>query len=424
MSPAKKAAMETEETEAVEETTAEEQSEELVAEEEEEASVEIEEEAPVVIEDEEEPVKVETGEEETEPAVVEVEPEEESVVVTEDEPPKEETMQTEEVAPGTEPEPVAAPPAVEKPLLDPETVEAMEELDGELPDEIDTPKLLVQELDPKTTEDDLKEYFSTFGEVRMVKLKKDDEGDSKGFCFVVFSDPANISKALEKEQHEIGEKVVKLTTAMPSSEKMKTNKLFIGGLPAALSEEHLRNYFEKYGKIHQFQFIINKLTNIRKAFCFITFESPESVEKITEGKVPPNSVVHTIDGHTVDCKKKFDEDHPVQKKIKARSAQYNSNRNNNHQGYNSGYSQGQYDAAAAAYGSTYGAAGAYGAGAYGAAPGYDQYYAQYGYQYGYPGYSYPGYGYPAGYQYPPGYGSAYGPVKQQNNRSNSTYKPY
>jgi len=312
----------------------------------------------------------------------------------------------------------AAPQAAEPiPEVDPETRAMIEDLDSELPDEIDSPKVLVQCLAESTSEDTLKEYFSKFGEVRIAKLKKDQEGKSKGFAFVIFSDTANIAKALEQSDHEIDETVAKLSKAMPSSEKMKTNKLFVGGLPAALSEEQLRVYFEKYGKIQNFQFIVNKMTNTRKAFCFILFESSEAVEKITEGKIPPNSVVHTIEGHTVDCKKKFDEDHPVQKKIKARSAQYNSNRQHNYHNSNNYSAQGQYDASAA---------GAYaGYGAYGAYSGYEQYYGAYG-AYGYPGYGYPypGYAYP-GYAYPQAqaYGSSqYGPVKQ--NRSNSSYKPY
>ena len=356
------------------------------------------------------------------------EPEQEtSVVVTDDTVPP----GTEAAVPAMESEaapeqPVAGPekpeetpkeeaptPAAEPvPEVDPETRAMIEDLDSELPDEIDSPKVLVQSLAESTSEDTLKEYFSKFGEVRIAKLKKDGEGKSKGFAFIIFSDTANIAKALEQSDHEIDGAAAKLSKAMPSSEKMKTNKLFVGGLPAALSEEQLRVYFEKYGKIQNFQFIVNKMTNTRKAFCFILFESTEAVEKITEGKIPPNSVVHTIEGHTVDCKKKFDEDHPVQKKIKARSAQYNSNRQHNYHN-NNNYAQGQYDASAGAYA---------GYGAYGYS-GYEQYYGAYG-AYGYPGYGYPypGYAYP-GYAYPQAaYGSQYGPVKQ--NRSNSSYKPY
>lgn len=356
--------------------------------------------------------------------------EEDSVVVTDETPAEvesEEAMEapTEEAAAETGETPavatVEAPESMEPetrssesepvPEVDPETKAAIDELDADLPDDIDSPKVLVRDLAPTTTETQLKEHFSKFGEVRVAKLKKDSEGTSKGIAFIIFSDNSNITKAVQEAEQEIDGATAKLSKAMPSADKMKTNKLFVGGLPAALSEEQLKMYFEKYGKIQNFQFILNKMTNSRKAFCFILFESPESVEKITEGKIPPNSVVHTIEGHTVDCKKKFDEDHPVQRKIKARSQQYNSNRNQNYQNYN----QGQYDPSAYAGYAGYG----------GAYPGYEQYYGAYG-AYGayagYPGYGYAGYpGYP-GYAYPQGYGSAYGPVKPA--RSGGNYKPY
>ena len=306
-------------------------------------------------------------------------------------------------------------PVATQPELAADAKDAIDELEADLPDEIDSHKILVQDLEESTSEDTLKEYFSKFGEVRIAKLKKDPEGKSKGFAFVIFSDTANITKALEQEEHQVDSKTVRLTKAIPSSDKMKTNKLFVGGLPAALSEDQLRAYFEKYGLIQNFQFIVNKMTNTRKAFCFIVFDNADAVEKITEGKIPPNSVVHTIEGHTVDCKKKFEEDHPVQRKIKARSAQYNQNRQNNY--HNNSYGQGHYDQPATAAYAGYGAYPGY--------SGYEQYYGAYG-AYGYPGYGYPysGYAYPA-YPYPPAYGaSAYGPAKTNRSGVNYSYKPY
>eukprot|EP00116_Pleurobrachia_bachei_P008327 sb/3468589/ len=253
------------------------------------------------------------------------------------------------------------------------------------------------------------------------------EGKSKGFGVIMFEDTSNIDKALDKPVQELDGEEIRLSKAMPSYDKMRTNKLFVGGLPSALSEDQLKAYFETFGKIQNFQFILNKVTNTRKAFCFIIFESEDAVERITEGKIPPNSVVHTIDGHTVDCKKKFEEDHPVQKKIKARSSLYS------------------FEAAAAAAYTGFPGAAAAANFAYPTA-GYEQYYGAAAYAAaaaGYPGYptaaaSYPGY--PAGFHgyaafptaaasfaaYPAqaaAYHSAYGPIKQNRNGA-ANFKPY
>ena len=52
-----------------------------------------------------------------------------------------------------------------------------------------TSDLIVLGLPWKTTEQDLKDYFSTFGEVLMVQVKKDIKtGHSKGFGFVRFTE--------------------------------------------------------------------------------------------------------------------------------------------------------------------------------------------------------------------------------------------
>lgn len=49
----------------------------------------------------------------------------------------------------------------------------------------------------KTTEDSLKEYFSTIGEVLMVQIKKDlRTGQSKGFGFIRFASYEGQMKAL------------------------------------------------------------------------------------------------------------------------------------------------------------------------------------------------------------------------------------
>jgi RNA recognition motif-containing protein len=275
---------------------------------------------------------------------------------------------------------------------------------------LNSQKIVVSNLAESTTDNVLKEYFSKYGEVKYGSVKMVD-GKSKCFAAVIFSDSVNHTKAMEDKDHEIESTPVKLTEVGPSEESVKTNKLFVGGLPAELHEKELSEYFSKFGTILNFQFVQNRMNGLRKPFCFILFDDTEAVEKITLGKIPPNSVVHTIEGLTVDCKKKFDESHPIQQKIKARSQAYKQNYSNN-SGPPSQYPQ--YDPSQQNY-----------SGYPGYYPGYEGYYAGY---YGYPGYgypAYPGYGYP-GYSYPQaGYGaSSYGPVKPSSRSQSGHQKPY
>lgn len=182
----------------------------------------------------------------------------------------------------------------------------------------DDRKIIVRQLDFNTTQTTIEQYFSHYGHVREIIMKFNETGRSKGFCFVVFNDKQAMEEALKCE-HEIDGKKVQVRRAGENAGSNMTNKLFCGGLPHALSEDDLREYFTQFGAISSFEFIFEKGTQVRRHFCFILFEDPNSVEKIVEGKLPPGSVVHHIGKYRVECKKKFEDNHPIQKKVKRES---------------------------------------------------------------------------------------------------------
>ena len=182
----------------------------------------------------------------------------------------------------------------------------------------DDRKIIVRQLDFNTTQTTIESYFSHYGHVREIIMKFNETGRSKGFCFVVFNDKQSLEGVLNKE-HEIDGKKVQVRRAGETAGNNMTNKLFCGGLPHALSEEDLSEYFSQFGQISNFEFIFEKGTQVRRHFCFILFEDPNSVEKIVEGKLPPGSVVHHIGKYRVECKKKFEDNHPIQKKVKRES---------------------------------------------------------------------------------------------------------
>ena len=182
----------------------------------------------------------------------------------------------------------------------------------------DDRKIIVRQLDFNTTQTTIEHYFSQYGHVREIIMKFNETGRSKGFCFVVFNDKQAMEEVL-KSEHEIDGKQVQVRRAGETAGNNLTNKLFCGGLPHALSEDDLREYFSQYGQISNFEFIFEKGTQVRRHFCFILFEDPNAVEKIVEGKLPPGSVVHHIGKYRVECKKKFEDNHPIQKKVKRES---------------------------------------------------------------------------------------------------------
>jgi len=195
-------------------------------------------------------------------------------------------------------------------------------------------KIIVRQINYKTSEDTLREYFASYGEISKLNLKTNSDGTSRGFGFIVFKEEATVSKVLEVEEHSIDDRKVMVDKATPLAEKMNTTKMFIGKLANELTEEDLKTYFGTFGEVKTVEFVFNRTTNERRGFCFIEMCNADDVEKITEGKIPPNSATHTINEHEIVCRKKFDDDHPVQKKLKQRE------RNNRMRNY--GYDQGGY----------------------------------------------------------------------------------
>lgn len=69
-------------------------------------------------------------------------------------------------------------------------------------------KLFIGGISSYTTEERLKDYFSNFGDVLEVEIKKDRiTGRLRGFGFIVFADPAVADRVL-LEKHNIDGRMV------------------------------------------------------------------------------------------------------------------------------------------------------------------------------------------------------------------------
>ncbi|MCL7048394.1 hypothetical protein MKW94_028845 [Papaver nudicaule] len=71
--------------------------------------------------------------------------------------------------------------------------------------------------------------------------------------------------------------------------QFRTKKIFVGGLPFGSTEEEFKAYFEKFGRATE--------VVISKGFGFITFDSEEAVENVTQRRF------HELNGKAVEVKK-------------------------------------------------------------------------------------------------------------------------
>ena len=151
----------------------------------------------------------------------------------------------------------------------------------------DERKLFVGGLTWDTTQEDLREYFSSFGNIADCSIKHDPStGRSRGFAFLVFDSKDIVEKILSQSDHFVrGRKVdpkpahrrstaggnqmnansgnaSSLYGSGPSSASSyaamgganvnpysNNRKVFIGGLDPSFPDSQLREYFSKFGKI-------------------------------------------------------------------------------------------------------------------------------------------------------------------------------
>ncbi|XP_012728920.1 TAR DNA binding protein, like isoform X2 [Fundulus heteroclitus] len=141
-----------------------------------------------------------------------------------------------------------------------------------------TSDLIVLGLPWKTTEQDLKDYFSTFGEVIMVQVKRDAKtGNSKGFGFVRFADYETQTKVIA-QRHMIDGRWCdcKLPNSKASpDEPMRSRKIFVGRCTEDMTTDDLRQYFMQYGEVTDV-FIPKPF----RAFAFVTFADDQVAQAL------------------------------------------------------------------------------------------------------------------------------------------------
>jgi len=218
---------------------------------------------------------------------------------------------------------------------------------------IESRKLFVGGLSSDTNEKDLTDYFSKYGEVESVELKKDTVTQrSRGFAFLTFKDENTLNQAAAEQSHTIKGKKIGTRKA-----KVQTSKIFIGGIKEQLTDEEIKNHFRQFGKITDAEIPFDKKQNKRKGFCFLIFEGFETAKEIikqTKGK-------QTINGVEVDVKKAI----PPEQQGMARGflgRGWGGDAYGN--GYGGGYDYGYYDYYGYANGYDYGYDGYDGYGGY------------------------------------------------------------
>ena len=174
-------------------------------------------------------------------------------------------------------------------------------------------KLFIGGISWETTEDRLREYFQSFGEVLEAVIMKDRAtGRARGFGFLVFADPI-VAERVVLLRHVIDGKLVEAKKAVPRDDHVVLNKsnntslqgspgpahskkIFVGGLASSVTEAEFKNYFAQFGVITDVVVMYDHRTQRPRGFGFISFESEEAVDKVLQ------RTFHELNGKMVEVK--------------------------------------------------------------------------------------------------------------------------
>ncbi|KAG0364823.1 hypothetical protein BGX24_004439, partial [Mortierella sp. AD032] len=139
-------------------------------------------------------------------------------------------------------------------------------------------KMFIGGLNWETTDESLKKYFSHYGELTDCMVMKDPmTNKSRGFGFLTFTDHRNVDAVL-KEDHHLDGKMIDPKRAIPREEQEKTEKIFVGGIAANVTEEEFANYFSQFGHVLDATLMLDRASGRPRGFGFITFESDKGVD--------------------------------------------------------------------------------------------------------------------------------------------------
>ena len=176
------------------------------------------------------------------------------------------------------------------------------DINEELEEEKDKPKksnnilygILIVGLPFETTETELKNLFSKYGEIVRVYLPKYKNTQKNiGHCYIYFSNEESAQKSLELNNHRIRNRYMEISLSnirnnnfKDSNEKIDPDDVpldcttaFVKNLAYHITEKEVEEKFKTCGDINQIRFVYEPQTNKFKGFCYIDFKEHKGLLK-------------------------------------------------------------------------------------------------------------------------------------------------
>ena len=139
--------------------------------------------------------------------------------------------------------------------------------------------LLVKNIDTSITQKEFYNIFLKYGDIESAKLEYDENGVSKGYGYIYYSNEKEAEEAKKNlNGKEINGKQLNIVNLVYSNNQGKNLTLFVVNFPLNFTDIDLRKLFEKYGNIIYASVIKDQMGN-SKGVGFITFSNFEETSK-------------------------------------------------------------------------------------------------------------------------------------------------
>ena len=153
--------------------------------------------------------------------------------------------------------------------------------------------IFIMGLPYETTEIDLKNIFSKYGDIIKIKLPKyQNTNKNVGHCYIYYNNEQSAIKSLELNRRKIGKRYMEISLSKPITNHFKEKKdidpddvpldcktAFVKNLNYNITEQEVDEKFKTCGEINAIRFVYDNMTNKFKGFCYIDFKEHKGLLK-------------------------------------------------------------------------------------------------------------------------------------------------
>lgn len=145
--------------------------------------------------------------------------------------------------------------------------------------------LYVGGLDPRVTEDILKQIFETTGHVQSVKIIPDKNAKGYNYGFVEYDDPGAADRAMQTlNGRRVHQSEIRVNWAYQSNQANKEDTsnhfhIFVGDLSNEVNDEVLQQAFSAFGSVSEARVMWDMKTGRSRGYGFVAFRERADAEK-------------------------------------------------------------------------------------------------------------------------------------------------